>query len=125
MHDSAPSLGSASLRITLSDLAQAAIAATVLGIVGCRDHASTEECRAAAEHYIDLAVREVPAHGTFSASQSAAVREVEEGLKRAEPAYRAVEDRCEALRASAVSCARDATSTKDWETCLHPSDGVR
>ena len=40
------------------------------------------------EHYVDLAVREAPGAAGLSPSQAAAVREVERGLKRAEPAFR-------------------------------------
>ena len=70
------------------------------------------------EHYVDLAIREAPGGAGLSPSQAAAVREVERGLKRAEPAFRAVQDRCTEVTRAEVSCAIDATSTKAWEGCL-------
>jgi hypothetical protein len=70
------------------------------------------------EHYVDLAVREAPGAAGLSPSQVAAVREVERGLKRAEPAFRVVQDRCGEVTRAEVSCAVDSTTTKAWEGCL-------
>jgi hypothetical protein len=70
------------------------------------------------EHYMDLAVHEAPGSASLSATQAAAVREVERGLKRAQPAFRAVEDRCDQVTRAEFSCAVEATSTKAWEGCL-------
>ncbi|HEX3771505.1 MAG TPA: hypothetical protein VHV30_11590 [Polyangiaceae bacterium] len=75
------------------------------------------------DHYVDLAARETPGAAKLTAAQLAAVRDVERGLKRAEPSYRAVEDRCADVTRAEVSCAIDAPSTKDWEACL--PDGGR
>jgi hypothetical protein len=52
----------------------------------------------------------------------AAVRDVEQGLKRAVPAYRFVQDHCEAVTRAETSCAIDADSTRAWEACVHPPD---
>jgi len=70
------------------------------------------------ERYVDLAAREAPGAAGLSPSQAAAVREVERGLKRAEPAFRVVQDRCVEVTRAEVSCAIDAASTKAWEACL-------
>jgi hypothetical protein len=94
-------------------------------LAGCRAVPTTEECAAAADHYIDLALAEMPAHASFSPSQAAAVRDVERGVKRAEPAFRAVEDRCTRLRRAEVACARDAPTTRAWEACIQTGDGGR
>ena len=37
------------------------------------------------DHYLDLAVKETPNAAAMSSAQAAAVRDVERGLKRAEP----------------------------------------
>ncbi len=95
-----------------------ALVAVVLAAGACRGHASPDDCRAMSEHYVDLAVREAPGAASLSPAQAAAVREVELGLKRAEPAFRAVQDRCDQVTRAEVSCAVDATSTKAWEGCL-------
>ncbi len=71
-----------------------------------------------AEHYVDLAVHEAPGAAGLSPTQAAAVREVELGLKRAEPSFRAVQDRCGEVTRAEVSCAMDSTSTRAWEGCL-------
>jgi hypothetical protein len=84
----------------------------------CRGHASPDDCRAMSEHYMDLAVREAPGSGNLSPTQAAAVREVERGLKRAQPAFRAVQDRCDQVTRAEFSCAVEATSTTAWEGCL-------
>jgi len=84
----------------------------------CRSHASPDDCRAMSGHYVDLAVREAPGAANLSASQAAAVRDVELGLKRAEPAFRTVQDRCDQVTRAEVSCAVDSTTTKAWEACL-------
>jgi hypothetical protein len=99
-------------------LALIILAAVVLAATACRGHASPDDCRAMSEHYVDLAVREAPGAANLSPTQAAAVREVELGLKRAEPAFRAVQDRCDQVTRAEVSCAVDATSTKAWEGCL-------
>lgn len=90
--------------------------------VSCRGHASSDDCRAMTEHYLDLAVKETPLAAAMSSAQSAAVRDVEQGLKRAVPSYRLVQDHCEALTRAEVSCALDADSTRTWEGCVHPPD---
>jgi hypothetical protein len=92
--------------------------ALVLGAAACKRHASPDDCRAMADHYVDLAARETPGAAKLTPAQLAAIRDVERGLKRAEPSYRAVEDRCAAVTRAEVSCAIDSTSTKDWEACL-------
>ena len=57
-------------------------------VPACRGHATPEDCRAMTEHYLDLAVKETPAAAAMSPAQTAAVRDVERGLKRAVPVYR-------------------------------------
>jgi hypothetical protein len=73
------------------------------------------------DHYLDLAVKESPGAAAMSSAQVAAVKEVERGLKRAEPAFRAVDDHCRAVTRAEVSCAVDAPDTKTWEACVHVS----
>jgi hypothetical protein len=84
----------------------------------CRGHASPEDCNAMAAHYVDLAVQESPGGPNLSPTQAAAVRDVELGLKRAVPAFRTVQDRCNQVTKAEVSCANDSASTKAWEGCL-------
>jgi hypothetical protein len=91
-------------------------------IAGCHGHAAPEDCAAMTEHYLDLAVKENPGAKSLSAAQSAAVRDVERGLKRAVPAYRVVQDHCEAVTRAEVSCAEGAESAQAWEACVHPPD---
>jgi hypothetical protein len=88
----------------------------------CRGRASADDCRAMTEHYLDLAVKETPQATAMSSAQSAAVRDIERGWKRAVPGYRLVQDHCEALTRAEVSCALDAESTRTWEGCVHPPD---
>jgi hypothetical protein len=95
-----------------------AFVASALLETACHGHASPDDCRAMSEHYVDLAVREAPGAAALSPAQAAAVREVERGLKRAEPAFRGVQDRCNEVTRTEVSCAIDAISTKAWEGCL-------
>jgi hypothetical protein len=75
------------------------------------------------DHYVDLAAHETPGAAKLTPAQLAAVRDVERGLKRAEPSYRAVEDHCADVTRAEVSCAIDSSSTRDWEACL--PDGGR
>jgi hypothetical protein len=58
----------------------------------------------------------------MSSAEAAAVRDVERGLKRAEPSYRAVQDHCDAVTRAEVSCALDAPTTRAWEACVHGPD---
>jgi hypothetical protein len=101
----------------------AALAAALVSLAGCRKHASPEDCHAMTEHYLDLAVEETRTAAGVSPAESAAVREIELGLKRAEPSFRAVQDRCGEVTRAEVSCAMDSSSTKTWEGCL--ADGGR
>jgi hypothetical protein len=91
-------------------------------LLGCRGHASPEECKEMEDHYLDLAVKETPGAAGMSSAQAAAVRDVERGLKRAEPSFRTVDDHCDAVTRAEVSCATGAKSTKEWEACVHPAD---
>jgi hypothetical protein len=99
------------------------MAAMSSAALACRSHASTNECRAMIEHYLDLAVRETPGAGALSPAQTTAVRDVKRDLKRAEPSYRKVQDHCEDIPRAEVSCALDAPSTTAWEACMHATEG--
>ena len=100
----------------------AANAAIVASLLGCRGRATAEECRAMTEHYLDLAVKESPRAAAMSPAEAAAVRDVERGIKRAEPSYRLVQDRCDAVTRSEASCAIDAATTRAWEACMQRPD---
>jgi hypothetical protein len=91
-------------------------------LAACHSHALPEDCKAMTEHYLDLAMKETPRAASMSAAQAAAVRDVEQGLKRAVPSYRLVQDHCEALTGAEAACAIDAASTGAWEACVHPPD---
>jgi hypothetical protein len=103
-------------------LVLAALAAGA-GAIGCRGRASPDECRTALDHYLDLAVRESPGGRKLSPAEAAAVRDVEQGLKRAEPSYRRVQDHCEMVDRGDARCAGRAETTSAWEACLRPRDG--
>ncbi len=100
-------------------------ATVVVAAGGCRGRASPDDCRAMTEHYLDLAVAESKGADGMSPDQKRAVRDVERGLKRAEPSYRRVEDDCAHVTRAEVSCAEDAPSTQAWEACLAAPDGGR
>jgi hypothetical protein len=85
---------------------------------GCGGHATPEDCAKLCDHYVDLAVAESPGGAKLPAAQAAAIRDVERGLKRAEPTYRRVQDRCDSVTRSEVRCARGASTTAEWEACL-------
>ncbi len=94
----------------------------ILALGACQGHASAEECRAMTERYLDLALREAPGAPSLSPAQAAAVRDVQRGLKRAEPSYRRVEDDCASLTLGEVRCALDAKTAAAWESCVHSGD---
>lgn len=96
-----------------------------LALLGVACHASPEDCRKMADHYIELAARETPGGATMSPAQIAAVRDIERGLKRAEPAYRRVQDHCEGVTRAEFGCAMEAMSTPSWEACVRAFDGGR
>jgi hypothetical protein len=105
-------------------LAYPACAMALLALApACRSHATPDDCRTMSEHYVDLAARETSGATKMSPAQLAAVRDIERGLKRAEPSFRAVEDHCGSVTRTEVSCAIDSTSTREWEGCL--PDGGR
>jgi hypothetical protein len=99
-----------------------AVVLTGLAFLGCRGHASPDDCHDMKEHYLDLSAEETPSAAALSSAQAAAVRDVERGLKRAEPSYREVDDRCSDVTRSEVSCAKGADSTKAWEACIRLPD---
>ncbi len=101
---------------------RAVVPVVLLGLLACRSHASPQDCKEMTDHYLDLAVKETPGAAAMSSAQVTAVRDVERGLKRAEPAYKAVQDHCSAVTRTEVSCAVDAPDTKAWEACVHPPD---
>jgi hypothetical protein len=91
-------------------------------LTSCRGRATGAECAAAADRYVDLAAREAPGAAAMTPAQLAAVRDVERGLKRAEPAFRRVQDHCQDVAKAETSCALDAKTTKDWEACFASGD---
>jgi hypothetical protein len=96
----------------------AGLAGLASGLSACRGHASADDCHKMTEHYVELAAHEASGAAAMSPGQLAAVREIERGLKRAEPSFRRVEDHCADVTRTEVSCAIDSSSTKDWEGCL-------
>jgi hypothetical protein len=94
----------------------------LVACAACHGRASAEDCKAMTDRYLDLAVKETPQAATLSPAQAAAVRDVEQGLKRAVPAYRLVQDHCDAVTGAEASCALEASSTRGWEGCVHPPD---
>ena len=104
---------------------RAALVLCAASLLSCRGHASPEDCARISERYVDLAVKESPGAATMSSAQTAAVRDVERGLKRAEPSYRRVQDHCETVTRAEVSCAEDAPTTKAWEACVQPGGGAK
>jgi len=103
----------------------AAISCAAPLVLSCRGRASPDQCREITDHYVDLAVLETPGASRMSPAEATAVREVKRDVKRAEPTYRKVQDRCEEVSRREVSCALDAKTTSAWEACLHPPDGGR
>jgi hypothetical protein len=101
---------------------EARLIVLLAALPACHGHASADDCRAMTERYLDLSAKEAPGAAALSSAQAAAVRDVERGLKRAVPAYRQVQDHCEALTRAEVACALDADGTKAWEACVHPPD---
>lgn len=104
-----------------------AVVALAPGVItlACAGRASPDDCARMIDHYIDLAVRE-SGGAKMSAAQTAAVRDVEQGLKRAEPSYRRVQDRCDSVSRAEARCALGASSSSAWEACLrraHPDAG--
>ena len=93
-----------------------------LALLACHGRATPEDCRDMKDHYIDLSLKETPNAAPMSSAQAAAVRDVELGLKRADPSFRAVDDHCAEVTRSEVRCALGADSTKAWEACVRPPD---
>ncbi|HXX70545.1 MAG TPA: hypothetical protein VEK07_25405 [Polyangiaceae bacterium] len=75
-----------------------------------------------ADHYLDLAVKESVGTAAMSSAQLAAVRQVEDAVKHAEPGYRKVLERCGDVDRAEASCALHATTAAAWETCLRAAD---
>jgi hypothetical protein len=100
----------------------ATTAALLAALAACRGRASDDQCAAMKARYLDLAVTEAPNAASMTDAQRAAVREVERGLKRAEPTYRFVDDHCGGVTRAEASCALRAESTRAWEACVHPAD---
>jgi hypothetical protein len=95
-----------------------AIASVAVATAACHRRAAAADCAAAADRYVELAARETPGAARLTPAQVAAVRDVERGLKRAEPAFRRVQDHCQDVTTAETSCAIDARTTKDWEACF-------
>ena len=93
-----------------------------LAAPSCRGRASDAECAAIEDRYVDLAARETPGASGLTPAQLGAVRDVERGLKRAEPAFRRVQDHCEDVTKTESGCAADARTTRDWEACFAGGD---
>jgi hypothetical protein len=91
----------------------------VLAIASCRGKATREDCDRMIEHYLDMVMREDPSLASLPPESMKAAREVKRELRRGDPHYRKVAERCEAeVTRSEVSCGVDAKTTSDWEACI-------
>jgi hypothetical protein len=93
-----------------------------LAATSCRGRATEAECKAITDRYVDLAARETPGASGLTPTQLQAVRDVERGLKRAEPAFRRVQDHCQDVTKAESGCALDAKTARDWEACFAGGD---
>jgi hypothetical protein len=107
--------------VTLAPVSIAIVVAVLA--LACRGRPSPDDCRAMAGHYIDLAVRETPGASAMTDAQAAAVRDIKQDLKRAEPTYRKVQDHCANVSRLEVSCTLDSKTTSAWEACVHLDGG--
>jgi hypothetical protein len=101
---------------------RAALVALALGATSCRGRATDAQCSSVADRYIELAAHETPGATAMTPTQLGAVRDVERGLKRAEPAFRRVQDHCQDVTKAETGCALEARTTKDWEACFAGGD---
>jgi hypothetical protein len=88
-------------------------------LVACRGRPAREDCDAAMDHYVDLAIAEDPGLAKLKGAELKAARDMKRELRLGQPAFRKVHDRCVTeVTKSELSCAEDAKSTQEWEACV-------
>jgi hypothetical protein len=91
----------------------------VIAAPACRGRASREECDKMMDHYVDLVIKEDTSLASLPPESRAAAREVKRELKRGEPTYLKVAERCETeVTRAEYSCALDAPTSAAWEKCI-------
>lgn len=97
-----------------------AILLAVIVLASCRGRPAREDCEAAMDHYVDLAVAEDPALAKLKGAELKAARDMKRELRLGQKSFRKVHDRCVSeVKKSELSCAEDAKTTIEWEACIN------
>lgn len=89
-----------------------------LGAVACNRKATREECNQMLERYVDMTIE--PNEGqNLTPAQIAAIRDMKKAIRKAEPHYGKVMNRCEReLSRRQYDCAMKAGNANEWEACV-------
>jgi hypothetical protein len=91
--------------------------ALAAALAGC-GKVSPDDCTKMVEHYLDLVMAEDPSVKGLPPQQVHTVREVKGEVRRGDPSYRRVYERCDSVTRSEYRCAMGADTSRAWEECL-------
>ena len=90
-----------------------------VALVACNGKASSSDCIEMLDKYLEMTMEGDTSLEGLSPSETHAAREIKIALRRGEPAYRRVQDQCEAeITKKEYRCAMKADTPEKWQACI-------
>jgi len=87
--------------------------------VACNGKATREECTQMLDKYLDITIAADPELASLPPAEANAAREMKKALRKGEPSYRRVEQKCEAeISKKEYRCAMKALNPDTWQACI-------
>lgn len=90
-----------------------------LPMLACNGKATRAECTQMIDKYVDMLVAGDPELANLPPAEMHAAREMKKALRKADPAYKRVQDQCESeISKSEYRCAMKAPTPETWQACI-------
>ena len=95
------------------------VPAVSLAALACNARISRAECTEMLGHYIDMSTAGEPGFAELPPAEARAAREAKKARQTAEPAYKRVQQQCEAETSRReYRCAMKAPTPETWQACI-------
>lgn len=85
----------------------------------CNGKASPKDCAEMLDKYLEMTIAADPSLEGLPPAEARAAREMKVAIRKGEPAYRRVQDQCEAeISKKEVRCALKADTPEKWQACI-------
>jgi hypothetical protein len=90
-----------------------------LALLACNGKASPKDCVEMLDKYLEMTMEGDSSLEGLSPSELRAAREIKIAIRRAEPAYRRVQDQCEdEITKKEYRCAMKSDTPEKWQACI-------